>query len=476
MNTSKKINVRNISLILSYITISAYIVVGNCLTFNLGNRLPIKVAEIIALISCVILLIIHKKDVLKIDRNNIKIILWFVIATIPMFLYGYKLKQIAYGLLYSARIIATLAVAIVITNVFKKYKITADTICKYFINNYLIVCIIGVFQLIFFPVAYDFYDIFYNIGVYFTDPDPHIDRLFSTYFDPNFLAACLITPAVLTLDYFSRTGKKKYLIELIFFITIIVLTVSRSGVAGLCLALFIYAVCTLRNKNGKLSKDKFVLRAFGAMSATAVIFIILTFFTNVRVFKRILGTFEDDSTRARVSDWSNAVKLMGDKGNGENEEDDDDIVKSDEINMIFGIGYNMIGYTEANADKAQSTSFGNDSSLILIMISSGVIGSIYFAYLILSRLIPAYDERYLYKNNISMITIIVTSLAVCNFNNLLFYILWAFPTFILLNLPKEEISKETRKNILRVGIDARRLGEGKDRNRDLYRTNCKENK
>lgn len=146
MDIFKKLNVKNISLILSYLTISAYIVLGNALTFNIGNRMPIKVAELIAFFSCVILLIIHKKDVIKVGKGNIKIIVWFVLASIPLLLYGYELKQMAYGLLYSVRIIATLAVAIIISNVFKKYEISRDKICNYFINNYLVVCAIRYFS------------------------------------------------------------------------------------------------------------------------------------------------------------------------------------------------------------------------------------------------------------------------------------------------------------------------------------------
>jgi len=459
-----KINIRNISLALSYITISAYIVLGSCLTFNLGNRAPIKVAEIIAFISCVILLILHKKDAIKVGKNNIKIIGWFIIALIPMFLYKYNMKQIVYGALYPARAIATLAVAIVITNVFKKYEITGEKICKYFINNYLVVGVIGILQLIFYPEAYDFYDLFYNIGVYFTNPDPHTGRLLSTYFDPNFLAACMIIPTILALDLFSKTNKRKYLLEVIFFITIIVLTVSRSGVAGVCLALFIYAICTIKKENKKIKIGGIQKRAFGVMIATAVVFVLLTAFTNVRVFKRIIGSLEDESTYARVSDWSKGLKIM-DKTDEPTEESNDPVIKNDEINPLFGIGYNMIGFTEQNADKGAATSFGNDSSLLLIYISSGIIGVIYFAYLVLSRLIKGYKERNKYMFNTAMITIILTSLVVCNFNNLLFYTLWIFPIFVLLNINKDEIEEVDRLKINKknkiIGIDARGLNGNK---------------
>ncbi len=121
----------------------------------------------------------------------------------------------------------------------------------------------------------------------------------------------------------------------------------------------------------------------------------------------------------------------------------------------------MIGFTSANSDKASSAAFGNDSSLILIFISSGIIGTAYFIYLVAGRGIRAYIDRFKFKNNSAMGTIILTALVICNFNNLLFYILWIFPIFVLLNLKKEEIEEDTNDGIFRIGIDARGLNKNK---------------
>ncbi len=463
MNIVKKINTKNISLALCFLVISAYIILGNCLTFNLGNRLPIKTAEIIAAISCLILLIIHKKDLIKISKDNIKILIWFAIAAIPVIFFDYSLKQSAYGLLYSLRIIATLCVAIAITNVFKKYEISRDKICNYIIYNYLIVVGIGLIQLIFFPVAYDFYDIFYNMGVYFANPDPHVGRLISTYFDPNYLAACLIIPSMLCLNYYAKKGSKLNLLYLVIFITAIVLTVSRSGVLGICIALFIYFISTIRIENKKIEKSKTTIRALAIGIIVATIFAFLTFCTDVRVFKRILGTANDDSTYARISDWSKGLQTISSDEEKAQKKEESEKIKS-KNNLVIGIGYNMLGFTEANSSKASSASFGNDSSLLVILITSGTIGSLYFIYVITERLIRAYKERKKYTDNEALIAIIITSLVICNFNNLLFYTLWLLPIFTLLNLKKEKdlnyqepifIKKEKYK----IGIDGRPLTE-----------------
>ena len=483
MDILKKMNVKNISLILCWLTISSYIVFGNCLTFNLGNRMPIKVAEIFAFISCVILFIFHAKDILKFNKGNIKLFIWFAIATIPIIFFDYTLSQKIYGLLYSIRIIATICVAIAIVNILKKYEVTQERIINWIINNYLIVVAIGIIQLILFPQAHDFYRIFYRIGVYFPNPDAHIGRLVSTYFDPNYLAACLIIPTVLSLDYYTRTGKTRYILYIILFITTIILTVSRSGIVGVCVALFVYFICTIKIQQRKLKIDRYTIRAFSIMSITAIIFIFLMLFTNVRVFKRILNTSNDPSTYARSEDWLRGISLLSNKQiDSDNEDvenknkqelnedgDNEDIENNNKQNqdgnyinsnnnIFFGIGYNMLGFTEANANKALSSAFGNDSSLIVIFIASGLVGSIYFIYLIGSWLINTYKNRDKSAINSPLISIIIVSLVICNFNNLLFYMLWILPVFILLNLnDKETKNYGKKKNNLNIGIDGRAL-------------------
>lgn len=477
MSILKNINIKNISLMLCYLIISAYIVLGNCLTFNLGNRMPIKVAEIIAFISCVILFIFHKKDLLKISKSNIKLLIWFAIAIVPIIFLDYTLNQKIYGLLYSARIVATLFVALAINNIFKKYDICINRFLNYIIYNYIIVVIIGIIQVVLFPQAHDFYRIFYKIGVYFSNPDAHLERLVSTYFDPNFLAACLIIPTILSLHNYVNTGKKIYIFYIALFITIIILTVSRSGILGICVALFVYTVCTIKFDKKKIKIDKQTIRACFITVTTAVIFIFFMFCTNVRVFKRILNTAEDESTHARIEDWVGGINsfiskeevteknesgkqeiynenqntaveenknqnTVVEENKNENQNQNTIIVRDNKKtfknNILFGIGYNMLGFMESNVDKPSAASFGNDSSLIVIFITSGIVGLIYFIGLVGTWLIRKYGNRMKNTVDIALIAIILSALIICNFNNLLFYTLWLMPIFVLLNMGNTE--------------------------------------
>ncbi|MBR0427027.1 MAG: O-antigen ligase family protein [Clostridia bacterium] len=354
-------------------------------------------------------------------------------------------------MLYSFRIIVTILITIIIANVFSIYNISNKYLYKYIIINYVVVSLFGIIQLITYPSAMDFYNIFYKIGVYFPNPDPHNGRLISTYFDPNFLAACLIIPLTLILNQYIKNGNLKNLIGIVFFISIIILTVSRSGVLGICLILIINFILSIKFNDRKIDlKDAKMIRAFIIMITIGSFFIILTMFSNIPVFKRILNTKEDDSTYARVNSWSKGIEIINNGYGSENdskiekkEEKNDGIIDSSKDkngknhsrgNIFIGTGYNMLGFMESNQDKPKSISFGNDSSIMVILISSGIIGMIYFIYIIISTIYKLWKEKEESIFNEVIIEIIISSLIICNFNNLLFYTLWIFPVFLLLNI------------------------------------------
>lgn len=469
------INKRNISLLLCFITISFYIVLGNCLTFNIGNRMPIKIAEIVAGISCIILLLLHKKDAIRIKKYNIKLFAWFAIAIVPIIFLNYTMSQRIYGLLYPVRIIATILVTIIISNILGKYNITKKAVCDYLIINYLIVVVIGVWQLIKYPIAYEFYDLFYKIGVYYQNPDPHINRMISTYFDPNFLAACLLIPMILSLNNFSKTGRIRYLLAIIIFIVAIITTASRSGVLGVVIAVCAYVVISIKRENKKIKlMDKNTIRAFGVMAITLISFAYMMFFTDVVVFKRILGSSEDQSTYARIDDWSKGLKTISDKEKKTEDDEDGEDKKGDVIeenedneindrnyvkgNYVIGVGYNMLGFTKQNSNKGSAASFGNDSSLLVILISSGIIGSVYMIIVLIHWLFLQFKSRKYYYWNESNLTVILTSIIIANFNNLLFYMLWIVPVFFILNYD-EKVKTIGNDKEKRIGIDGRALTE-----------------
>ena len=115
-----------------------------------------------------------------------------------------------------------------------------------------------------------------------------------------------------------------------------------------------------------------------------------------------------------------------------------DIIKD---NSLIGVGYNLIGtYSDVNLDikRGESVKYGSDSSLLLIMMTTGIIGFIYFAIITLKYIIK--NIRLRKKDIVYLISpiILISALICCNFNNVLFYTLWMFPVLLIINLLEGE--------------------------------------
>lgn len=405
---SKSIQIRPI-LSLCYVVVFLYIVTGNAFTINFGYRFPIKIAEIASVILIIVYLFKNKRFAFRQYELHIFgwLILTAVVSTITTLRYNFSLSELAYGLMYPLRVVLVVLTANVCFECFKHYGVNNIKIINYILNLYIVECMIGFFQLAFYPIAYDFYDVFQNIGFYIANPDPHIGRLVSLYFDPNFLASCLIIPAAISL-YEWKNGLKYRLIYFAIYGFTIVLTDSRSGILGL---MIIITFSIFERKNTK----KALLSELVLIVGVAIIIIIM-FNANSRIALKILNTVNDSSAQARVDSWQIGI----------------DIITQ---HPIIGIGYNMIGtYREQilNTDIALATGYGNDSSLVVICICSGLIGIIYFIVTLTKDIF----KKCQIKNKISkkiVQSIIIASLVITNFNNLLFYTLYQFPLMLLMN-------------------------------------------
>lgn len=413
---------KNWKLVLCYIVIFCYIVLGNAMTFNLGNRLPVKVAELISIVL-IFTLLLKKEEKFKISNFNFKLLIWLLIGFVSLLIntirFSYSIGSMLYGLLYSVRIVHLMLLCSLIKEYFKENKIEIKKIFDFIINCYIVVCIIGFVQLIFFPKAYDFYEIFYNLGVYFPNADPHVGRLISTYFDPNYLAACLLIPTIITLIYWDKYNEKKYFIKFLIISLTIVLTVSRSGLLGYVITVFLFTLSGLKLEQGKLKYNKKTIILFLSIM---IMFVISLKSGNVRVVNRITNSVSDKSTYYRFDNWEYSM----------------DIIKD---NSLIGVGYNLIGtYSDVNLDikRGESVKYGSDSSLLLIMMTTGIIGFIYFVIITLKYIIK--NIRLRKKDIVYLISpiILISALICCNFNNVLFYTLWMFPVLLIINLLEGE--------------------------------------
>lgn len=176
--------------------------------------------------------------------------------------------------------------------------------------------------------------------------DPHIGRLLSTWFDPNFLGGFFSFAIVLAggLALFS-TGRLRIVLWLVvsLLFAALVLTFSRSSyaafIAGFGMLTFL--------------RSKRLLLLITAIMIAVVAFV-------PRVQERVIGAVNFDQTaRLRIVSWQNALNVASDY-------------------PLTGIGYNAYRYVQVTygfiGDAAEHSAGGSDSSLLTIFVTTGPVG------------------------------------------------------------------------------------------------------
>lgn len=210
--------------------------------------------------------------------------------------------------------------------------------------------------------------------------DPHVGRLLSTWFDPNFLGGFLViglmlSIAVVLFYYYSDSARQKKLtqftmggltppflsIVVVIIFTALILTYSRSSYLSFLVGFFIMVFTFIlinRNKKGFLAV---ILLLVIIPVVLAVIAMVLP-----RVEQRIQGAKSIDVTaRARINSWKRAWGAIED-------------------NYLIGVGYNTIRYTGSISVSKLHSAGGSDSSLLTIWLTTGIIGLLFYLWILAS--------------------------------------------------------------------------------------------
>lgn len=188
--------------------------------------------------------------------------------------------------------------------------------------------------------------------------DPHVGRLLSTWFDPNYLgglfAVCTaITLAVAMAQPFRR-GRWWWAATAILSLAE-VLTFSRSGYIGFVIALGIVVLVRSR-----------VVAFLGLLALFSVVLFV------PRVQERVIGIRTvDETAQLRLVSYRNAFTVIGD-------------------HPYLGIGYNLYKYVQVEynfIDKTtEHSASGSDSSILSIWVTTGIVGLIVYLWLFVALL------------------------------------------------------------------------------------------
>jgi O-antigen ligase len=211
--------------------------------------------------------------------------------------------------------------------------------------------------------------------------DPHINRLLSTWFDPNFVGGFLaFTTCILFgigLFNYKKIFKKPAASLMLAGTSIIVLcalylTYSRS--AYLACGIGIITITALRSKKLLLLGGLFVVLSFSAIGKVQTRFLDLW-----ESFQSIIGLndyatlFNADATsRLRLTSWQNAISIIKE-------------------NPIIGVGYNSFKYAQWKAGLIDSldahSATGSDSTILTIFATTGILGLIAYLWFYIKALI-----------------------------------------------------------------------------------------
>ncbi len=200
--------------------------------------------------------------------------------------------------------------------------------------------------------------------------DPHIGRLLSTWYDPNYLAGffALIISIYFSLWYFSSKKSSLQMLYLLIIGICFVLTLSRSGMLALGLMIGILGVVKMRT----------LLILVIIVSSLAVA-------SNERLQERFLGLANgaigyatgsldhdiDITSLKRIESWEGSMSISAGK-------------------EILGVGYNSISYRKLSkglvTDGNIHSASGSDSSLLNIYLTTGIIGFMIYFFIFLNIL------------------------------------------------------------------------------------------
>lgn len=274
-----------------------------------------------------------------------------------------------------------------------KNLITTKEINKVYIRAGFLLAVLGFVQLFFFPDLSPFTAFGF---------DPHKNRMFSTILDPNYLGIILNLPFLLSLYCFLKTKDNRWILLVLFFALAILLTFSRSAYLAVGIEIFLL---------GALKFRRLLLISF---------LIVLILFFSVPEFKnRVAGAFRIDKTSSeRIESWQKGFYIF-------------------KQNPLIGVGFNNTRYAleKNNLLKSFSPDGGNagagiDSSLIFVMVTTGIVGLFIWLSFWISIIIKIIKSRSEFK--LLAVVFIVGLFVNSQFINSLFFppLMWIYFLFL----------------------------------------------
>lgn len=315
--------------------------------------------------------------------NWYKYFLYLLIYLVFSLLINYKLFEVK-GLLYLIRFWSYSMIPVAILN----SNLKENDILDKMLTVALSVLSFGFLQYFLFPDL---------TSLKYFNWDDHLLRMTGTFLDPAFLGIILVLGVILAL--FKNKTLIAYLLSLG-----LMFTYSR---ASFLVLIFVFVVDLIRNKS---------LKRFVLLLSSFLIILVLP--KNVGEGTTLTRTV---SIQNKFTDFASSLQII-------------------KQNPIFGVGFNNLCYVKQNilpqyVNPGSHSCSGVDSSIMFILVTSGIIGLFFFVKFILSI-----ESNYLLTT--SFISVLIHS----TFTNTLFYPHVMFWLFVLIGVTSTKDFKSLKNN------------------------------
>ncbi len=282
---------------------------------------------------------------------------WFVLGLTYIFnAFRFPWKEVVVGCTYLLRLVMYMGLALAAHDLLERNRPRfLKVILGGFLVSFILIVILGFLQLQFFPS-------FLDLGLELQGWDPHIGRLLSTWFDPNFVGGYLafMLGPLLALGLYARHHRQKawfWVVAAVSLVGLVALyyTFSRSAYLALMMTLVILAFLKSRK-----------------LLVAVIVLAILGFAVSPRVQDRVTEGWEsakalvgmdsgaalDPTAELRVKSWQHAVEVIRD-------------------HPWIGVGYNRYAYEMNHRGYALLSDHdagGSDSSLLTLWATTGIFG------------------------------------------------------------------------------------------------------
>ncbi len=291
--------------------------------------------------------LIFKKSIILPRKIFFAWVLFLLVALVSTIfaVNNFSIGQILLSSLFLLRFIFYFLIMVVCANTVKKDKI--DRWMHAALTVGVLFALVGILQIIFAP------DLSF-LAIY--GWDPHINRLAGSLIDPNFCGGLLTVFLAIALSLYLYKRKNIYIFCAFLFSLSIILTFSRSSYLALIAAVAII---------GLIKSPRTII-------VGATLFA-LVFFASPKARDRVGGAFAlDETAQARLESWRSAFSIF-------------------RQNFVLGVGFNTYRYAQ---EKYGNFSFdnplgghsgaGSDSSFMLVLATTGILGFLAFLLFILS--------------------------------------------------------------------------------------------